>query len=161
MTSFLPRKRTISTMIMVRNTLFQNLATKLQIRSWKILCHLRNETAIIDRKSSVHMLAQNITLGFFVGFFLQNYHSSAVLFVQQHTWLWAPVTYLLAEMKGKQRMTMMPISTYRKRATAVHCNVIVSEDKWMQTDLNIKEETGQRGWDAPPINNVSLEHITN
>lgn len=37
----LPRKRTISIMIIVKNTLFQNLATLPQILSWKILCHLQ------------------------------------------------------------------------------------------------------------------------
>lgn len=40
----LPRKRTISIMIIVRNTLFQNLATQFQILSWKILCHLQPHT---------------------------------------------------------------------------------------------------------------------
>lgn len=36
----LPRKRTMSIMIMVRNTLFQNLDIQLQILRWKMLCHL-------------------------------------------------------------------------------------------------------------------------
>lgn len=36
----LPRKRTMSIMIIVRNTLFQNLDIQLQILRWKMLCHL-------------------------------------------------------------------------------------------------------------------------
>lgn len=88
-------------MIMVRNTLFQNLAMKLQILSWKILCHLQ---AHMHTHSGAEAIQKSNTTHYIATVKARQYNIFA------HT-LMCMTTHLLAEMKGKQRMTRMPIST--------------------------------------------------
>lgn len=86
-----PRKRTMSIMIIVRNTLFQNCAIQLQILSWKILCHLQHR----QHKHVCNSMSP---------------YSLTIQVYDHNPWPCCGHTNLLAEMKGKQRKMRISIS---------------------------------------------------